>query len=166
MEQLINSLPALLQAAGDTKEIRETFAIVAWDHVAGEGLRQQTAPIGLQEHRLIVAVTDDIWRRQLELMSKQLLFQLNSLLGQAVVTFIEFQVHPETIIAARAKRQATENLRQKPAGEMVIPFELVTAAAEIHDSRLRKAFLGAAMSCARRMETAAGISNLKSDTQE
>ena len=127
---------------------------MAWDHVAGEGLRQQTTPIGLQEQRLVVAVADGIWRRQLSLMSNQLLFRLNSLLGQRVVTFIEFQVQPEAIEAARVKRQAAAGIRPTPAREMPIPFELVTAAAAIHDSKLRKAFLGAAMSCARRMETA------------
>ena len=152
MDQLINSLPALLQVAGDTKEIRETAAVVAWNHVAGEGLRQQTAPIGLQHQRLIVAVMDVIWRRQLESMSGQLLFRLNSLLGRGVVTFIEFQVDPRAIQTVRDSRQTAENIQPKPEREMAIPFELVSAAAAIQDSKLRKAFLGAAMSCARRME--------------
>lgn len=152
MDQLIKSLPALLQAAGDTEEIRETAAVVAWNHVAGEGLRQQTAPIGLRQHRLIVAVSDPIWRGQLGSMSSQLLFRLNSLLGQSVVTFIEFQVDPRAIQAARDSRQAAQNVRPVPEREMAIPFELVSAAAAIHDSKLRKAFLGAAMSCARRLE--------------
>ena len=152
MDQLINSLPALLQLAGDTKEIRETAAVVAWNHVAGEALRQQTALISLQQHRLIVAVTDAIWRRQLESMSGQLLFRLNSLLGQGVVTFIEFQVEPSVVQSAKEGRQAEESIRPKPEREMAIPFELVSAAAAIQDSKLRKAFLGAAMSCAERME--------------
>jgi hypothetical protein len=66
MDQLIASLPALLRTAGDTEEIRETAAVVAWNHVAGEGLRQQTAAIGMRQQRLIVAVADNIWRSQLE----------------------------------------------------------------------------------------------------
>lgn len=152
MDQLINSLPALLQAAGDTQEIREIAAVVAWNHVAGAGLRQQTAPIGLQQQRLVVAVADHIWKTQLAKMSKQLLFRLNSLLGSGVVTFIDFQVDARAIQSAQDRRQAAQNVRLKPAREMVIPFELVSAAAAIHDSKLRKAFLGAAMSCARRME--------------
>ena len=149
MDQLINSLPALLQAAGDTEEIRQTAAVVAWNHVAGEGLRQQTAATGLQQGRLIVAVADDIWRRQLESMSGQLLFRLNALLGQGVVTFIEFRVHPKGI-PAEHKRPAATNANAET--EMAIPFELVSAAAAINNSALRKAFLGAALSCTRRME--------------
>ena len=160
MEQLINSLPALLQAAGDTKEIRETAAVVAWNHVAGETLRQQTAAIGLQQQRLIVAVSDAIWKRQLESMGGQLLYRLRSLLGPGVVTFVEFQVDPKAIRSAQNKRQAEDEMPSSPAREMPssparempIPFELVAAAASIHDGKLRRAFLGAAMSCARRME--------------
>ena len=152
MEQLINSLPALLQAAGDTEEIRETAAVVAWNHVAGEALRQQTAPIGLRQHRLLVAVTDAIWKRQLESMGAQLLFRLNSLLGRGVVTFIEFQVDAPVVQSTNDSRQTAQNVRPTPEREMAIPFELVSAAAAIHDSKLRRAFIGAAMSCARRME--------------
>lgn len=152
MDQLINSLPALLQAAGDTEEIRETAALVVWNHVAGEGLRKQTAPISLKQSRLIVAVSDAIWKRQLESMGAQLLFRLNSLLGRGVVTFIEFQVDPRVVQSANDSQQAAEKVGSKPEPEMAIPFELVSAAAAIHDSKLRKAFIGAAMSCARRME--------------
>lgn len=152
MDQLIHSLPALLQAAGDTAEIRETATIVAWNHVAGEALRQQTAPIALQQQRLLIAVSDAIWKRQLEGMGAQLLFRLSSLLGRDVVTFIEFRVEPNAVQAANKKRAATRNVQAAPASDMAIPFELLTAATAISDSKLRRAFLGAAMSCARRME--------------
>ena len=157
MDQLINSLPALLRAAGDTDEIKETVAVVAWNHVAGEGLRRQTAPIALEQSRLIVAVSDAIWKRQLESMSGQLLFRLSSLLGQGVVSFVEFQVNPGAVQTANERRQAKQNLRPRPEREMAIPFELVSAAAAIHDSGLRKAFINAAMSCARRMQQDEGF---------
>ena len=152
MDQLINSLPALLKAAGDSQEVRDTAAVVAWNHVAGDALRQQTVAIGLRQNRLIVAVSDAIWRRQLESMSGQLLVRLHSLLGPGVVTFVEFQVDPRAIQSAKDSRQATDNALSKPEREMAIPFELVSAASAINDSRLRRAFLGAAMSCARRRE--------------
>jgi hypothetical protein len=152
MDQLINSLPALLQVAGDTEEIRKTAAAVAWDHVAGEALRLQTATLGLEQQRLSIAVSDAIWKRQLESMSGQLLFRLNSLLGHGVVKFIDFQVDPGAVQTAAEKRAAVQYRRAKPERELPVPFELVTAAATIHNSKLRKAFIGAAMSCARRLE--------------
>ena len=119
--------------------------MVAWNHVAGEGLRRQTVPIGLRQHRLIVAVADAIWKRQLASMSSQLLFRLNSLLGRGVVTFIEFQIDPGAIQSAQDRRLTEQDGPRKPEREMPIPFELVSAAAAIHDSRLRRAFLGAAI---------------------
>jgi len=149
MDQLINSLPALLRAAGDTDEIKETAAFVAWNNVAGEGLRRQTVPIRLQQSRLTVAVADAIWKRQLESMGAQLLFRMNSLLGQGVVSFIEFQVDPAQIESVWARQAAKQDLRAEP--DLAIPFELVSAAAAIRDNALRKAFIRAAMSCARRM---------------
>jgi hypothetical protein len=152
MDQLINSLSAVLAAAGATEEIRQTAALAAWNHVAGEAVSQQTAPLGLRENRLVIAVKDFIWRRQLESIGGQLLFRLNSLLGQDVVRFIEFHVNPQAVQSANARRQPLRNRPPAPDRERVIPFELVTAAATIQNSRLRKAFLGAAMSCAKRME--------------
>ena len=158
MDQLINSLPALLHVAGNTEEIKETAAMVAWQHVAGTGLRRQTAAISLSQTRLVVAVSDTIWKRQLESMSGQLLFRINSLLGQGVVGFLEFQVDPRAVAKANDQQQALEKIRP-PAAEMAIPFELVSAAALIHDSGLRKAFIGAAMSCARRLDSRGGAAS-------
>src|ERR671939_1539331 len=102
MDDLIRTLPKLLRAAGETEEVLEAAALVAWRRVAGEGLRAQAVPFRLYRKTLIVAVTDATWQKQLEAMSGQLLFRLNSLLGQAVATYIEFRLDPQTVAAARA----------------------------------------------------------------
>jgi hypothetical protein len=59
MDQLIDSLPALLRVAGDSEEIRKIAAVAARNHVAGDSLQQQTQET-TSENRLIVAVEDDI----------------------------------------------------------------------------------------------------------
>ena len=151
MDQLINSLPALLRAAGDTEEVRKVAAIAAWNHVAGESLRQQTQATDLQHNRLVVAVEDDIWKRQLEAMRGQLAHRLTRLLGPGVVTFIEFRVDQKAVKAAR-ESWARPSAGTRREFERPIPFELITAAAAIQDSKLRKAFLGAALSCEKRCE--------------
>ena len=51
MDQLINSLPALLLAAGNAEEVTEAAALAVWNHVAGEGLRQHTAARSLQKQK-------------------------------------------------------------------------------------------------------------------
>jgi hypothetical protein len=152
MDQLITSLPALLRAAGDTEDVRKVAAIAAWNHVAGESLRQQTQANDLQQNRLIVAVEDDIWKRQLEAMRGQLAHRLSRLLGPGVVAFIEFRVDQRAVKAARDSR-AMPRADTRRESERPIPFELIAAATAIPDSKLRKAFLGAAMSCEKRRET-------------
>ena len=153
MDQLIKALPVILQAAGDSEDVTEAAAIVVWKHVAGEGLRPHAAPLRLHNKTLIVAVADSVWKKQLESLAGQLLFRLNSLLGQAVVTYIEFRVDPETLHSAREQQKNIERPVNYEANAFEpIPLELVSAAAAIHDHDLRRAFLGAATSCLRRLD--------------
>lgn len=146
MDDLIRALPDLLRAAGDAEEVAEAAAMVAWRRVAGEALRGQAVPFRLHRKLLVVAVPDTAWQKQLESISGQLIFRLNSLLGQAVVTYIEFRVDPKTIRDERARlghntefdraaheRRALQHARQ-----------LGEAARAIPDADLRRRFLLAA----------------------
>jgi hypothetical protein len=145
MDDLIRALPNLLRAAGDAEEVAEAAAMVAWRRVAGEALRGQAVPFRLYRKQLVVAVPDTAWQKQLEQISGQLIFRLNSLLGQAVVTYIEFRVDAATVRAERARlgqnefdrdeheRRALRNSRQ-----------LTEAAGAIRDEDLRRRFLLAA----------------------
>ncbi|MCU1267349.1 MAG: hypothetical protein JWM21_3667 [Acidobacteria bacterium] len=154
MDQFINALPALLGAAGGAQEVIEAAALAVWNHVAGEGLRQQTRATCLDKQRLIVAVSDSVWQHQLELMSSQFLFRLNALLGQGTVRFIEFRVDPKTVEIGRERNPQQQKIaRNKQALPQPISLELVSAAALIHDPDLRRSFLGAAHSCVRRRES-------------
>jgi hypothetical protein len=154
MDDLIRSLPKLLRAAGEAEEVCEAAAIVAWRRVAGEGLREQAVPFRLYRKTLIVAVSDTTWQKQLEAMSGQLLFRLNSLLGQAIVTFIEFRVDPKTVKqerAAHALKQTNREQQEQRALEKA-NSQLSLAADAIHDEQLRHRFLVAAGSCMERQE--------------
>ncbi len=149
MDQLINALPALVRAAGGAEEIIEAATVAAWNHVAGEGLRRQTVATTLHKQRLTVAVSDSVWQRQLESMSAQFLFRLNSLLGQNTVKFIEFRVGPQTLASRRQPATGSDSRRELHP----ISPELMSAAAAIRDPDLRRSFLGAAGSCMRRRES-------------
>src|ERR1041384_6036461 len=85
--------PKLLERAGDNHELAEAAAITAWKRVAGEGLAHHATPISLSDQRLVVAVADDVWKKQLERMSKELVSRINKLLRREVVTAIEFRVN-------------------------------------------------------------------------
>ena len=147
MDKLIKTLPAILRAAGDSEEVSQAACIAAWKHAVGEALSGHAVPLQLKDQTLVVAVADGIWKTQLEQMRGQLLFRLNSVLGQPLVKLIELRVDPDTVAAARA---SVANARQPTNYD--VPADLLKAAAEIDDVDLRRAFLGAAASCVRRLE--------------
>lgn len=155
MDDLIRTLPKLLRAAGETEEVLEAAALAVWKRVAGEGLRTHAVPFRLYRKTLIVAVPDAAWQKQLEAMSGQLLFRLNSLLGQAVVTYIEFRIDPKTVRAERASIQVEETNRveQEQRALESVAGEVSVAASAIHDEELRHRFLLAAGSCIERCES-------------
>ncbi|HVG33564.1 MAG TPA: DUF721 domain-containing protein [Pyrinomonadaceae bacterium] len=154
MDDLIRALPKLLRAAGEAEEVCEAAAMVAWRRAAGQALRGQAVPFRLYRKTLVVAVADTTWQKQLEAMSGQLLFRINSILGQAVVTYIEFRVDPATVRAERetlTQQQAT-TAEQEQRALSSAAGEVKVAAEAIHDEDLRRRFLLAAGSCIDRRE--------------
>ena len=96
MDALIKALPAVLRASGNAPEVAEAAAIAAWKHTAGDSLKGHAVPICLQDRVLKIAVADAIWQKQLHAMRGQMLFRINSLLGQPLVGAIEFVIDPNT----------------------------------------------------------------------
>ncbi|HEX8475160.1 MAG TPA: DUF721 domain-containing protein [Pyrinomonadaceae bacterium] len=147
-------MPKLLRAAGDAEEVTEAAAKVVWRRVAGEALRGCAVPFRLYRKTLVVAVPDTTWQKQLEAVSGQLLFRLNSMLGQPLVTFIEFRVDAKTVRQERARMEAPQLDRQtRERRALERAGELEEAAAAIRDDELRRRFLLAAGSCIDRERT-------------
>ena len=140
LNQLIKSLPAVLRAAGNAEEVAQAAAIAAWKHAAGDGLKDHAVPVKLENRTLTVAVADVIWQKQLHAMRGQMLFRINSILGQPIVSTIEFVVDPKL---AKARVEAPK--RQEESLDNEVPLELWSAANAIHDKELRKSFLRTAM---------------------
>ena len=147
MESLIKTLPAILTAAGPSTEVAEAACFAAWKHAVGEALSVHAVPVKLEDQTLIVAVADNIWQMQLEQIRPQLLFRLNTVLGHSLVKLIELRVDPSALAKTR-KPEGTSNKHL----DYAIPFELLAAASEIQDADLRRAFLGAATSCVKRLD--------------
>jgi predicted nucleic acid-binding Zn ribbon protein len=144
VEELIKSLPQVLRAIGDSVEVAEAAALAAWKHAAGEGLRDHAVATKLEEKTLIVEVRDAIWQRQLAIMKRQLIFRVNSTLGQPIVKEIELQINPKAL-SATAQRPTNTDIADNE-----IPLELWSAASAIEDKQLRVKFLRAAMGALRR----------------
>ena len=138
MNQLIKSLPQILRAAGDSAEVAEAAALAAWKHAAGDGLKEHAVPLKLDNRTLTVAVADPIWQKQLTSMRGQLLFRVNSILGQPLVSALDFVVDPE-----HAKPRVDPPEPHEEHNE--VPLELWAAANTIHDKELRKSFLKTAL---------------------
>ena len=149
MNRLIDTLPAILKASGGGEAIAEAACLAAWKHAVGEALSSHAVPLQLMQQPLTVAVADNIWKKQLEHLRGQLLYRLNSVLGQPLVKSIELRVDPKTVEIARASQAGRS--KSLPA-DYQVPAELLTAAAAIDDVELRRAFLGAASSCVKRLE--------------
>ena len=97
MEALIKALPAVLRASGNAPEVAEAAAVAAWRHCAGAGLKDRAVAFALHDRTLHVAVADLIWQKQLHAMRSQMLYRINTLLGQPVVGAIEFIIDPEKL---------------------------------------------------------------------
>lgn len=97
MEALIKALPAVLRASGNAPEVAEAAAIAAWKHCAGEGLKERAVPFALRDRTLMVAVADLIWQKQMMAMRGEMLYKINTLLGQRVVGAFEFIIDPEKL---------------------------------------------------------------------
>ena len=140
MNQLIKSLPGVLRAAGGADEVAEAAAIAAWKHAAGDGLKEHAVPLKLENRTLTVAVADAIWQKQLTSMRSQLLFRVNSILGQPIVGALEF------LIDSKLAQPRVEQLKAKDQPlDNEVPLELWSAANAIHDPELRRSFLKTAL---------------------
>jgi hypothetical protein len=145
MEELFQSLPKLMRAAGEAEEVVEAAAFVAWRRVAGEALRGCAVPFRLYRKTLVIAVPDTTWRNQLEAVSGQLIFRLNSLLGQALVTYIEFRVDRKTVEQERGRMRASHEATAEDEEQAIRSAGALRAAASaIRDEDLRRRFLIAA----------------------
>lgn len=140
VNQLIKSLPQILRAAGDSAEVAEAAAIAAWKHAAGDGLKEHAVAVKLENRTLTVAVADLIWQKQLASMRGQLLYRLNSTLGQSLVSTLDFVVDPNVVKPRVEQPQPHEDRLDNE-----VPIELWSAANAIHDKELRKTFLKTAL---------------------
>jgi len=139
MNQLIKSLPQVLRASGNSAEVAEAAAIAAWKHACGDGLKEHAVALKLENRTLTVAVADPIWKKQLTAMRGQLLYRVNTILGQSLVSAFNFVVDRE-----RVKPRIEQPEHEEPLDNEV-PLELWSAANTIQDKELRKNFLKTAL---------------------
>lgn len=151
MNELFRALPALLKEFEDNETVREAVVFAAWRKIAGDMLRDHAVPLHLHKKHLIIAVSSETWRKHLQHLSGQMIFKLNSKLGAAFVTFIDFRVDEEAVKKERAefKKRLAGNISEEAALAQITP-KMRHSADAIKDDHLRYQFLLAAGSCLER----------------
>ena len=129
----------ILQLAGDHANVREQVVFAAWKATIGRDLENKCRPVRLENKRLVVAVLNESYESQLQKLSGEYLFRLNSMLGQPVVTFIEYRIDPAQIGLKPFPGPHPESRRSRE-----IRSEFLPNASRIDDPALRESFLRAA----------------------
>ena len=141
MEQLFSAIPTVLKFIESPSEVDEAIVFAAWSRCSGDLIRERTAPVEFVENRLVIAVQDLTWRRHLEDLSPRMLVNINSLVGEGSVKFIEFRIDESAVNALRQTSPA-ENGIYEPIHE--VASSLKSAANAIADEKLRDQFLSTA----------------------
>ena len=154
MKDLFKILPKLLVEFDKKNEVREAIVFAAWKRIVGKSLSENTAPVRLDKKRLVVAVSDKIWKHHMKSLTSQIIFKLNSTLEQPAVTFIEFRINEKKVQASRKDLSETHSFHKEFETISLedIPPKLRRSAAYIKDVDLRHKFLLAAGSCLVRMK--------------
>lgn len=140
MKAFISTLPGVFDAIEASDEVRDAFIFAAWRNVAGEQVYSRTKPILVGEKRLVIAVSDKTWKRNLETLASQLLFRLNAAVGKSLIDFIEFRILPSDIVP---QIERTLNVAEASSP----PMEISVSARAIRNEELRETVLKAAANC-------------------
>ena len=97
MEQLFRAFPTCLDDLGPNAATDEALAFAAWGRCAGEGLKTRTRPIEFFENRLVIAVDDKTWQTAPRRAEPADACELNALLGDGTIRFIEFRVNASAV---------------------------------------------------------------------
>ena len=154
MEEIFSALPALLAQHNDNEDVRRAVVFAVWRRVAGESLSDHAVPLALEGTRLIVAVADRNWQRNLEQLAAEMIFRVNSLCRSQQVKFIEFAIDKAALDAAASRSDDRARYESEALDQISDPLR--KAAHAIRDDDLRRKFLLAAGSCLAREERMAG----------
>ena len=106
MERAAKSLGKL---KASVKLSSEDLAHAAWPAAVGNRIARHTKPLKLVRDRLVVAVEDPIWQKQLFQLRYHILYKLREMLDDDSVRDIEFQIVPP-----RKPAQSAEALSAAP----------------------------------------------------
>src|SRR5262245_55127168 len=93
----------------------ENVACAAWASAVGKRIARHTRAEKLAGTRLVIAVDDPVWKRQLLVMSQMILGNLERSLGSGLVSDLEFRVSPPRRGPHRAGSVSSGPANRRPA---------------------------------------------------
>ncbi|OYT72893.1 MAG: hypothetical protein CFK52_03585 [Chloracidobacterium sp. CP2_5A] len=141
MESIARLLPDIVKFADGQDDILQAACGAAWTLAVGEATRQVSRVVRLADRTLTVAARDARWKRQLEALAPQIIFQLNSVLRQPLVLRIHIIVDEKLVGLARRQEKPA------PPPAAALPEELIASAGAIADEALRAQFLRLVAAC-------------------
>ncbi len=140
MDDFLRILSTVADRIGATDEGKLAMIRATWRRAAGEMLSQRALPVALDGTKLLVAVADRMWQRQLAQHTAELLFKLNSTLKDRSVSEIGYIIEPSLFARKEVNAETTKPVRDTAH----LSSELAAAAESIGDLSLRRQFLAAA----------------------
>ena len=146
MQHIFRSLPDVFKDLDGNESANEAVVFAAWRKISGESLGEHAVPLRLIKKKLLIGVSDNNWRRQLEDLSGQMIFKINSVVGSSPVTFIEFRINAKAVEEARRRNVSPEtaDVEARAIAKKAVTSSLRKAAEAIKDNKLRETFLIAA----------------------
>ncbi len=100
----------------------EQLALSAWKAAVGKKLAARTRPAKLVRTRLVVEVEDQIWQRQLFVLTRQIVANLVKQLGEGIVDDVEFRIVPRRMEPKRAAASIPGLFSQDEADRIADPM--------------------------------------------
>jgi hypothetical protein len=141
MDAFFRTLPGLIEAMDNSEEVRDAFIFAAWRRIAGEQITERTEPLAVTENKLVIAVEDRSWQRNLETLAAQLLFKLNATLKNVSIVGIEFRID-DAVLLKRNTAKANDEITP-----FILPEEIAVSVRSIADEKLRNTVSRAAENC-------------------
>ena len=119
------------------KRIREARAWQFWEEAVGSHIASKAAPVAFREGTLTVMVASSAWMQQLSLMKLDIISQLNSAIGESMVTDIFFK---QGTVQVKIEAQP-ERAVQKRTLTAAEKQQLLESTSGVTDPELREAFI-------------------------
>jgi hypothetical protein len=143
-----NVVQGLIKNWGLDRVSKEQKVFTIWREAIGDPLYNHTRPVAVHHGRLVIAVKDNAWMQELQLMKREIKKKLNKTLGKGVIKEIRFKIgswedEDEPGVSMDGH---DDEIKLDPA----VIEEAEAAASVIADPQLREQILKALLSSARR----------------